>query len=282
MPAAKPSIVGQRFGMLVCTGIGEIIQSKGKKRERMWLFDCDCGQKTQLSRWKVEMKQPQKSCGCLNSPASRKTQRHRGKKPSDITNQRFGNLIALEQTDIRDDNATVWRCQCDCGRSIFMSIRRLRKGFRLNCGDKKHMPGRKKYPPNPPVLPPECNEIIAKYLHLVSQSWRVVSDSAIEDERMSRLERSAYILHWRKERGEDISERYEYQYIRKYLYFAKVGYYSQLKRQRLSVRCYTVDDSLDNQIRYPMTKTIGVSPEGNLQVKIFGATIRKNRRVIYR
>jgi hypothetical protein len=144
------------------------------------------------------------------------------------------------------------------------------------------MPGRKKYPPNPPVLPPECNEIIAKYLHLVSQSWRVVSDSAIEDERMSRLERSAYILHWRKERGEDISERYEYQYIRKYLYFAKVGYYSQLKRQRLSVRCYTVDDSLDNQIRYPMTKTIGVSPEGNLQVKIFGATIRKNRRVIYR
>ena len=119
MPAAKPSIVGQRFGMLVCTGMGDIVQSKGKKRERMWLFDCDCGQKTQLSRWKVEMRKPQKSCGCLNSPISRKSQHHRGKKPVNVVNQRFGNLVALEQTEIREDNATVWRCRCDCGKFIF-------------------------------------------------------------------------------------------------------------------------------------------------------------------
>lgn len=284
MPAAKPSIVGQRFGMLVCTGMGEIEQSGGAKRDRMWHFDCDCGKSKKLSRWKVEKPlQPQRSCGCLNSAESRASQHHRGKKPIDIANQRFGNLTALEQTDIREQNGTVWRCLCDCGKIILMSIRRLNKGFRLNCGDKKHMPGRKKYPPTPHVLPKECLEIIAKYLYLVRQDWKThCINNAVEDERMSRLERAAFIISWRKDRGELISDRQIYYYIRKYLFFAKIGYYSRLRRQQLSVRRYTVDDSPDNQIRYPMTKTIGVSPEGNLQVKNDSPKIRKNRRTIYR
>jgi hypothetical protein len=284
MPATKPSIVGQKFGMLVCTAKGDIRFAKaGKKRDRMWLFTCDCGKDTELSRWKVEKTIPQQSCGCLNSLENRKKQHHRGKKPIDALNQRFGELTVIEQTDLREVNATVWRCLCDCGKVVLMSIRRLNKGFRLNCGDKKHMPGRKKYPPTPKVLPQECLEIITKYLHLVRQDWKThCIDNAIEDERMVRLERAAYIISWRKDRGESISDQYINLYIKKYLFFAKLGYYSRLWRQQRSVRRYTVDDSPDNKIRYPMTKTIGVSPEGNLQVKNDSPKIRKSRRVLFR
>ena len=280
MPATKPSIVGQRFGMLLAVAKQEIrLAASGNKKERMWLFQCDCGNTTELSRWKVEKPKPQKSCGCLN------VNRHgqgRGKKPVDILNQRFGNLLILDKTEYRDRNATVWRCLCDCGNIILMCIRRLNKGFRLNCGDAVHMPGAKKYPPTPNVLPPVALETIARYLPLVSMTWQTDTiDTAVEEERMNRLERASWIVYYRQATGEILSDFFIDRYIRKYLFFAKLGYYSRLRQKQRQIRRYTRDDS-ENNIRYPMTTTFGVSPEGNLQVKTGSPKIRKVRRVMIR
>ena len=58
-------------------------------------------------------------------------------KTVDITGQRFGRLIALEQapkpTGIKD-RATYWKCRCDCGKIIVASGQNLRKGNTKSCG----------------------------------------------------------------------------------------------------------------------------------------------------
>lgn len=51
----------------------------------------------------------------------------------DITNQRFGRLIALKTARRRFSNA-IWQCQCDCGNITFVSGTELRKGHSKSCG----------------------------------------------------------------------------------------------------------------------------------------------------
>ena len=51
---------------------------------------------------------------------------------NNLTNQRFGNLVALEPTDFRaSDGCIQWRCKCDCGNFINASYNNL-KGVILN------------------------------------------------------------------------------------------------------------------------------------------------------
>ena len=54
----------------------------------------------------------------------------RNSKPRyDLTNQRFGKLIALEY--IKGGN---WKCKCDCEKEIITSSRNLRTGHTKSCG----------------------------------------------------------------------------------------------------------------------------------------------------
>lgn len=50
-----------------------------------------------------------------------------------IARQRFGKLIAIEPTEKKDANGSiVWRCQCDCGNTSFVSVNTLRR--QISCG----------------------------------------------------------------------------------------------------------------------------------------------------
>ena len=52
-----------------------------------------------------------------------------------ITNQRFGRLVALEPTEHRDSAGSIkWRCACDCGKEHLASSRMLRFGEVISCG----------------------------------------------------------------------------------------------------------------------------------------------------
>ena len=50
----------------------------------------------------------------------------------DITNQRFGSLIAIEPS--RLNGRFAWKCKCDCGNEIIIESNNLRNGRTQSCG----------------------------------------------------------------------------------------------------------------------------------------------------
>ena len=52
----------------------------------------------------------------------------------DLTNQRFGRLIAIKPTKERVDSKVVWLCKCDCGKEHKAVSRNLVTGDTRSCG----------------------------------------------------------------------------------------------------------------------------------------------------
>ena len=69
-----------------------------------------------------------KSCGCLRKQIL----------SDDLTNQRFGRLVAKEPLydypKLCSEESTYWRCECDCGNSFITMARRLKSGNTQSCG----------------------------------------------------------------------------------------------------------------------------------------------------
>lgn len=59
-------------------------------------------------------------------------------KRKDLTNQRFGKLVAIAPTDMRSPYKTrkcvVWSCLCDCGVICFLDVNQLTTGHNKSCG----------------------------------------------------------------------------------------------------------------------------------------------------
>lgn len=93
----------------------------------MWRCKCSCGNEKIVQGGSLRSGATQ-SCGCLNkertSEASKK----------DITNQRFGRLVALYATDKRSGSAIIWHCVCDCGNECDVAVSCLTKGDTQSCG----------------------------------------------------------------------------------------------------------------------------------------------------
>ena len=51
----------------------------------------------------------------------------------DITNQRFGQLVALQRVGSNKQGAT-WRCRCDCGQETIAACATLTAGKSASCG----------------------------------------------------------------------------------------------------------------------------------------------------
>lgn len=69
-----------------------------------------------------------KSCGCL--------QRTTQNKRKDLTNRRFGMLVAKYPVGIKN-GCTAWHCECDCEKSIVVESRELLNRERESCGCSK-------------------------------------------------------------------------------------------------------------------------------------------------
>lgn len=52
----------------------------------------------------------------------------------DLTNQRFGKLIAMSMHSADSYGRKKWLCLCDCGNSSIVSSDNLRRGHTLSCG----------------------------------------------------------------------------------------------------------------------------------------------------
>ena len=52
----------------------------------------------------------------------------------DLTNQRFGKLVALKPTEERLNGQVIWKCLCDCGNIVHIRSYNLTSGICQSCG----------------------------------------------------------------------------------------------------------------------------------------------------
>ena len=118
-------LTGQRFGKLVV-----IKRVPNKNKRTMWLCKCDCGNE-------VEVRSDQlrggitNSCGCLHMEQIKSIGKNNFK---DLTNQRFGKLIAKQPIFNEYKKRYDWLCQCDCGNEIIVLGSSLSSGNTHSCG----------------------------------------------------------------------------------------------------------------------------------------------------
>lgn len=65
----------------------------------------------------------------------KKIQTAKGTYVKDITNQRFGRLVAIKLTDKKDkDDRWLWECKCDCGKIVYVPMHKLNSNNTRSCG----------------------------------------------------------------------------------------------------------------------------------------------------
>ena len=52
----------------------------------------------------------------------------------DMTGQRFGRLLVLEESDLSENRTVIWKVKCDCGVEFDALGTNLRNGTTRSCG----------------------------------------------------------------------------------------------------------------------------------------------------
>lgn len=100
-----------------------------KNHYTIWKCRCICGKEILLDTRTIQRRSVL-DCGCIT-----KVKRN----ICDISNQRFGKLIAIRPVEKRDKSGNVlWECKCDCGNIHYASGIQLRKGNIKSCGCLSH------------------------------------------------------------------------------------------------------------------------------------------------
>lgn len=100
----------------------------------VWKCKCDCGNICYINSHSLKTGNT-KSCGCLNNEKRiERINRYNEKNFKDITNQRFGELLAIKPTKYRSGSNIIWECQCRCGNICYISNNNLLKGTTKSCG----------------------------------------------------------------------------------------------------------------------------------------------------
>ena len=122
------SLIGKKFGKLTVKE-RDLTKPIGHGHPSYWICECDCGKMTSV--WYSGLTSGRtKSCGCLVSETITK------KNMKDLTNQRFGMVIAKENTlRTTSHHSYIWRCECDCGnKEYYTSAESLLSGRIHSCG----------------------------------------------------------------------------------------------------------------------------------------------------
>ncbi len=110
----------QKFDML------SVLQEyKNEKGYTVYICQCECGNIKSVLKNNVIYGRT-KSCGCLEK-ANRE-------KYKDLRGRKFGKLTAVSPTEKRIDGNVVWKCNCDCGLTAFVTSRNLVRGDTKTCG----------------------------------------------------------------------------------------------------------------------------------------------------
>lgn len=155
IPVGKAkNLTGKRFGRLVV--LGRVAPPNKNDRKSYWWCHCDCGNELtirgdQLTRGICS------SCGCYKKQVNQQQGKVLAKKynningrnnKKDLTNQKFGHLIVLKDSNKRLQTGSgtnvIWICQCDCGKIIEIPGGKLQSGHTSSCGCRKMSKGEEK------------------------------------------------------------------------------------------------------------------------------------------
>lgn len=118
----------QEFGRLVVLG------REKKDGKLLWKCECTCKNENRnivyVTTQHLETGNT-KSCGCL----AREIRKRNGeKRKEDLTNQRFGRLVAIKiNPDIKTKSPT-WECRCDCKKICYVTAQNLKNNSTRSCG----------------------------------------------------------------------------------------------------------------------------------------------------
>ena len=124
------SLIGKNFGRLTVIK-RDTSKQIGHGQASYWICKCECGKEISIMGTSLTRKdRPTLSCGCLKSDLLFK------RNYKDITNQRFGMLVAKENLNIKNNhNSYLWRCECDCGNNNYIcSAENLLSNHIISCG----------------------------------------------------------------------------------------------------------------------------------------------------
>lgn len=124
---ARLNLTGQKYGKLLVLYPGEPVIRKTGHKKTTWVCKCDCGKIVTIQTESLRSGRAN-SCGCKNAELRRE----------DLTNQRFGKLIAIKPDTPHytsgGNSIPHWICQCDCGNIVSVSTRSLKNGNTRSCG----------------------------------------------------------------------------------------------------------------------------------------------------
>lgn len=125
------SIQGQRFGRLTVIQ-RDLSKDYGHGKPSYWICKCDCGKQISVLKASLISKDTQ-SCGCLRK------EKNSLNWTLDLTNKRYGSVIAIENTKEKDklNRSYIWLCQCDCGNTFLTTAEYLQSGHINSCGCKR-------------------------------------------------------------------------------------------------------------------------------------------------
>ena len=114
---SKIDLSGQRFERLT------VIRDSGKRSggSILWECQCDCGNTTLVRSDKLR-NGTTKSCGCFRKDKNLILHR---------PGERFGRLTIISQST---ESPNKWICKCDCGNTISVLGKDLRRGHVQSCG----------------------------------------------------------------------------------------------------------------------------------------------------
>lgn len=118
----KNDYTNQIFGKLFVIGLSD----KTKKGKIFWKCKCTaCGKFIDI---RADRLPKATSCGCLSN------EKRAFSLSDDLSNQRFGYLIAKEPFFDKIKNKILWKCQCDCGNEYITYPSSLKNGSAKSCG----------------------------------------------------------------------------------------------------------------------------------------------------
>lgn len=116
-------LIGVKLGRLI------LLKRKRDGGRTYYYCKCDCGDVKWIRGDTLTKKEnPTRSCGCLSA--------ENYFKQKDITNKKYGRLIAIRPTDKRDINngSIIWECICSCGNKAYIAEYLLEKEAIRSCG----------------------------------------------------------------------------------------------------------------------------------------------------
>lgn len=125
----KKDLTNMKFGRLT------VIKETDKKASNggiIWKCICDCGKECEVLVSRL-ISGKTTSCGC-------RVQDYYNGLTRDVSGMRFGQLVAVKPIGRRGvvgNFKTVWRCRCDCGNEVDITLSDLSTGNTQSCGCNK-------------------------------------------------------------------------------------------------------------------------------------------------